>query len=342
MFALSLSGCDESMTNEMDTIIDIVTDSPTDEPVTPAVEPVEPITDAQAVISVNPTQIASPTPGERLNISINIAGTADVAAYEVTVGFDPTALRYVEAAHADYLPAGAFAVPPKVSTKKVYLAATSLTGPATASSGTLATVTFEVVASKASTIQLMNVLLSNSAAESLIFTTVNGEVTDASTDEPVTPAAEPIDPTTDIQTEPTVLPTDAQTVISVNPAQVSSPVVGQQLHISINITGTADVAAYEVTVGFDPTALRYVEAAHADYLPAGAFAVPPKVSTKKVYLAATSLTGPATASSGTLATVTFEVVASKASTIQLMNVLLSNSAAESLIFTTINGEVTAP
>ena len=99
--------------------------------------------------------------------------------------------------------------------------------------------------------------------------------------------------------------------------------------------------AYEVRVGFDPTALRYVSIANADYLPAGAFAAPPQVSANSVYLAVTSLAGSAAAANGTLATLTFEVVAAKASTITLSDVLLSDSNVTPLALTSVNGKVSA-
>ena len=126
------------------------------------------------------------------------------------------------------------------------------------------------------------------------------------------------------------------------PRQVTSPAAGQQLQVQIKIKGAADVLAYEVTVGFDPTALRYVSIANADYLPAGAFASPPQTTANSVYLAATSVAGSAAAASGTLATVTFEVVSAKASTITLSNVLLSDSNVTPLDLTSVDGAVTAP
>ena len=77
------------------------------------------------------------------------------------------------------------------------------------------------------------------------------------------------------------------------------------------------VAGYELTVGFDPTVLRYIGGANADYLPEGAFALSPIVLNGAVYIAATSIIGAASDSKGKLATLTFEVVAAKASTLHI-------------------------
>ena len=63
-----------------------------------------------------------------------------------------------------------------------------------------------------------------------------------------------------------------QAVVSVDPAEVESPAAGEELMVSINITGGEGVAGYEADVSFDPTALEYVSHANGDYLPAGAFA----------------------------------------------------------------------
>ena len=182
---IAITGCPEEMTNQVDHIIN--TDIPEDmadagdtDDIADAgdaviEEPVAPLPTG-TVVFVEPRQVTSPATGQQLTVNINVKGAADVTAYEVTVGFDPTALRYVSIANADYLPAGAFAAPPQINANSVYLAATSVSGPTTAARGTLATVTFEVVSAKASTITLSNVLLSDSNVTPLTLETANGKV----------------------------------------------------------------------------------------------------------------------------------------------------------------------
>ena len=131
-----------------------------------------------------------------------------------------------------------------------------------------------------------------------------------------------------------------QVVISVEPAEVESPAVGEELMVSINITGGADVAGYELVVNFDAAALSYASSANADYLPAGAFPVPAVATDSSVKIAATSLTGAAAEADGTLATVTFEVVAAAASTISLSNVIIADASGTALDVTTADGVVT--
>ena len=130
----------------------------------------------QALVYVEFTQTAPLTVGEQLNVNIQIANGQDVSGYELTVGFDPTALRYIESMNASYLPDSAFSIPPIVSNETIYIAATSIVGTTTQNEGTLATLTFEVVAIKESTLKLMDVILSNSAAMSLAVVTKNGQI----------------------------------------------------------------------------------------------------------------------------------------------------------------------
>ena len=191
LLVITVSSCNDQMTNQVDRVVDTGSEPTVEQPVTPSVEepvtppietteptveqPLPPLPDG-IVVFVEPRRVTSPAAGQQLRVHINVKDAADVLAYEVKVGFDPTALRYVSIENADYLPAGAFAAPPQVTADNVYLAATSVAGPAAAANGTLATLTFEVIAAKASTITLSNVLLSDSNVTPLALTSVDGEV----------------------------------------------------------------------------------------------------------------------------------------------------------------------
>ena len=65
----------------------------------------------QAVVSIDPAESASPAAGGTLTVNIKISNGTGVAGYNLTVGFDTTALQYVEMKNSTYLPAGAFAAP---------------------------------------------------------------------------------------------------------------------------------------------------------------------------------------------------------------------------------------
>ena len=130
-------------------------------------------------------------------------------------------------------------------------------------------------------------------------------------------------------------------LLSISPSSVTSPAIGEQLTFSLNIAGGVAVAGYQVTLQFDATALRYVESSNGDYLPDGAFFVPPVVKRNRVELASSTLTGVSNRD-GTLATITFEVLAVKASTLTLSETLLSNSTGNTFRPQIEGGEITEP
>ena len=117
----------------------------------------------------------------------------------------------------------------------------------------------------------------------------------------------------------------SNTTVRISFTAVQSLAVGELLTLPLTITAGENVAGYQATVSYDTSALRYVSSQNGDYLPQGAFFVPPIVAGNTVTLAATSLTGESNGD-GTLATLTFEVVSVKTSTLTLSNVLLTDSA----------------
>lgn len=119
-------------------------------------------------------------------------------------------------------------------------------------------------------------------------------------------------------------PTASDATVSLSATPVQSPTIGELLTFPLNITESKKVAGYQATVEFDTTALRYVSSENGDYLPQGAFFVPPIVDGNKLTLAATSLSGESNGD-GTLAELTFELVALKSSTLKLSKVSLVDS-----------------
>ena len=129
--------------------------------------------------------------------------------------------------------------------------------------------------------------------------------------------------------------------VSLLPISVESPNIGQLLKLSLKIANGENVAGYQATLSFDTTALRYIDSSNGDYLPAGSYVLLPVLTGNTLTLAATSLSGK-TQGDGTLATLTFEVVAVKASTVSLSDVLLTNGSGGSSIPQTENAEITEP
>ena len=196
-----------------------------------------------AIVSFSPSPVPSPAIGEPLTLSLNITDGENVAGYQVTVVFDTSALRYVSSANGDYLPAGAFFVPPVVDANRVTLGATALAGVGNGN-GTLATLTFEVVDVTGSTLILSRVILTDSDGEYLPSLLASGRIV-----------------------EPTVLPSSA--IISIIPSRALSPAIGERLVLNVDITGGKNVAEHQLTWEFDNTALKYLSSSRGDYLASG-------------------------------------------------------------------------
>lgn len=142
---------------QLDTFPDIIDDTPS------------------VVVYISPVSVKSPAPGDPLDLSIDITNGENVAGYQLTLHFDATALRYVSGGNADYLPVGTFVIPPLVEASQVTLAATSLNG-GSQGAGTLATITFEVIAVKPSALILSEVRLTDTEANFLRVSAENAEV----------------------------------------------------------------------------------------------------------------------------------------------------------------------
>ena len=128
------------------------------------------------------------------------------------------------------------------------------------------------------------------------------------------------------------------TRVRITPSPVESPAIGGQLIVNVSIVNGKSVGGYQVTVGFNTTALRYLESDNGDYLPAGAFFVPPVVDENRVTLGAASLVGVSNGE-GTLATLTFEVLDIKRSILNLYDVILTDGDGERLLNFALDGLV---
>ena len=136
-------------------------------------------------------------------------------------------------------------------------------------------------------------------------------------------------------------PTNPYATVGFSPSTVTSPAIGKHLTFSLSIADGRAVAGYQLTVQFDPSAIRYLESTNGDYLLSDAFAIPVLTTENSVTLAATSLAGEASGA-GTLATLTFEVIAPKASTLTLSGVLLTDSASRISYARVRTGQITEP
>ena len=148
-------------------------------------------------MSLSPSCVLSPDIGDQLTFDLNIAGGQNIIGYQATVLFDATALRYVSS-HQNRQPAAYYiyrSSPYSWSVENtITFKAYSIEGIAateTIGNGTLATITFEVVDQKQSTVHLLGVLLDDSSGESSIPKSENAVIT--------------IDDHGDTQADPTLL-----------------------------------------------------------------------------------------------------------------------------------------
>ncbi len=194
-------------------------------------------------ISITPDPVVSPVIGDNFSININIAAGENVGGYQLTLGFDPTALRYVSSANGDYLTEGAYFVQPIVENRNVTLSATNF-AKTSSGDGILATITFEVIDVKESTLDFSNVILLDSDGDDLLGRYVhNGEVV-----------------------QPPPVPSPA--IVRVTPSSVLSPARHQQLTLNVELAGGQNVATHRLFWGFDGP-LELLSEKPGDYLADG-------------------------------------------------------------------------
>ena len=128
---------------------------------------------AEAIISIHPPELESPPVGATFTVDINIANGENVFAYQLALTFDENNLSLVNIEIGDYLPEDAFGQA-IIEDKLVF--ATSQKESANGD-GTLAKATFEVIEVRASTIGLVNVLLSDMVPKALAVTTRDCKIT---------------------------------------------------------------------------------------------------------------------------------------------------------------------
>ena len=126
-----------------------------------------------AILRISPTSTESLGIGEQLTVSLNIVGGENVTAYQVTVVFDPDTLIYFSSANGEYLSDGAFFAAPDVGKNYVTLASAALAGES-GGDGVLATITFQVVDTKASGLFLSQAHLVDPDGERLFPCIENG------------------------------------------------------------------------------------------------------------------------------------------------------------------------
>ena len=130
-------------------------------------------------------------------------------------------------------------------------------------------------------------------------------------------------------------------VVGIVPASIESPDVGDEFPIAVVISNAQNVRGYQLSVQFDPEALRYVSWQQGTYLSGDVFATPTTVAEDRVSFVATASVK-AAHTQGILLALTFEVVAEKASILSLNDVMLVSSDGIGLPVKTEDSQIVEP
>ena len=150
-----------------------------------------------AIVRMSPALTQLLNIGEQFTVSLNIIGGENIAGYQATVVFDPTALIYFSSAKGDYQSGEVHSAIPVIEKNYVTLGSVSLAG-GSDGDGTLATITFQVLDSKASGLFLFYVTLVDAEGERL-FPCVENDITeDGIVEDSTVILIEPIYPAEDI------------------------------------------------------------------------------------------------------------------------------------------------
>ena len=121
--------------------------------------------------------------------------------------------------------------------------------------------------------------------------------------------------------------TKSDTVVRLTPTSLLVPIVGKQFILDVDITNGKGITACQLTVEFDDATLRHVSNSNGKYFTGEPTTVVPIgiIKRNRITLAASSVSGEGGNGGGTLVKLTFEVVAIKASTVVLSEVILSDT-----------------
>lgn len=130
-------------------------------------------------------------------------------------------------------------------------------------------------------------------------------------------------------------------IVRITPSTAWAPAIGKHLILNIDLSGGGNVTGHQTVLEFDATTLRYISSQNGDYLPGEATFVSELVNPNRLrVIAATSAAS--RHPEGTLATVTFEVLAANASTVRLSHVRLIRSDGKGARPITVSGSVLEP
>lgn len=130
-------------------------------------------------------------------------------------------------------------------------------------------------------------------------------------------------------------------IVRITPSTAWAPAIGKHLTLNVDVSGEENVTGYQTVLEFDATTLRYISSQNGDYLPGEATFVSELVNPNRLRVIAVA-SAASRHTEGTLATVTFEVLTAKASTVRLSHVRLIRSDGKGARPITVSGSVLEP
>jgi len=132
------------------------------------------------IISVQPSSLTVDT-GQHFSIDLRVDGATDLAAFQLSLGFNPAVLAANSVAEGPFLPAAGPTIflPSQIDNVAgvISFIGDVLIGGGASGSGTLATVDFTALASGSSPLTIFNVIALDSLGGNIAVTTVPGAVT---------------------------------------------------------------------------------------------------------------------------------------------------------------------
>ena len=131
-------------------------------------------------------------------------------------------------------------------------------------------------------------------------------------------------------------------IVRISPASIESPPVGEQLIITVDIEDGFNVSGYQGILNYDNAALRFISLEHGNYLTGNVLPVATEVDNGQISFAQISTDTITIEPSGTLVTITFEVIKTNASELILSEVIIAALGGIPLSTIIKNGEILEP
>jgi hypothetical protein len=322
-----------------------------------------------AKIYLNPATISSGSlkVGDTFDVTVQVSDVENLWQWVLGLSWDPSVLALQGSpVEGPFLKGGGstlFAIAPVDNAGVIPEISSTLMSNSTASGGgVLATVAFKIVGYGSSNIDIVDAHLSGPPLlddtsrdivyKAIAFTSTGSTFNLPSTNPTSNPTTNPTNaPTTNPSTQPTTSNTtptatsSATPVVKISPSSLQIHEVGETIQANIAVENVVNLWQWETSLSWDPATLNFTGIQEGPFLKSsGETLFEPDFANYKngnltvsnVLRSASSVNG-----SGVLATVTFNVLAVKSTTIQLYDTVLSEPSTghPEIAHSSVNGDV---